>query len=111
VAQSVERRVPSAVRPDAVEDAVIVNAAAAADGGFPIAKRIPGKPEARSKIMVSGFPHPANGIDACVSNASRVMDVAAATAAKVCELRQDAVIFARCTKTLPAKITASWRNS
>ncbi len=102
VNQSVERGVPSAVGPDVVEDAIVVDAVAAAHRRLPASKRIPGKTDARSKVMISRFPHAADRTDARVGDTSAVKDTAASVA-EVCKLRQDTVSFARSAKPLPAK--------
>src|SRR6266850_438212 len=99
IEQSIKWRIPGAVRPDVIKDTIVVDAVAAANRHLSIPEGIPGKTEAGAKVMVLRFPHPADRNDARVGDTGRVKDIAV----QVGELGQDAVIFARCTKTLPAK--------
>ena len=76
--QRVERWVPSTVGPDVVEDAVIEDAVAAADGHLAFPLRIPGKTDARTKVMVLCVPHPAHRIHSRRANAGGIRsDIAA----------------------------------
>src|SRR6266480_2096436 len=60
--QGVERRVPSAIGPDVVEYAVIVDTVATADGHLSITEHVPGKAEAWPEVMILRVPHPADRI-------------------------------------------------
>ena len=99
VDEGVERRVPSAVGPDVVEDAVIVDPVAAADRHLPVAHHIPREADAGRKIVISRLPHPGNWTHPQIVKASAVRE---ATSAEIRELSHDPVIFRRGTITVPA---------
>ena len=99
VEQCIKRRVPGAVGPDIVEDAVIEDAVTAADGHLAFAKGIPGKADARAKVMVLRFPHAVDRAHPCRRDAGRIKDAAI----QICKLRDIPVNLARRAKPLPAK--------
>src|SRR5215472_1450446 len=63
IEQGIEWGIPSPVGPDVVENAVVVDTIAAANGHFSLAERIPGKTDTRAKIMIVRIPHATNGTD------------------------------------------------
>src|SRR5882724_10093992 len=97
--QRIERRIPCSVRPDVVEDAVIVDSVAAAYGSLAVSKNIPGKTNAWPEIFVPGRPHPVYLADPKACETSGVRDVAT----HVGELRNDVVGFAGRSVAIPTK--------
>src|SRR6266576_2203825 len=69
IEQGIERRVPGAVGPDVIEDPIVEDAVAPTNRHLAFAKGIPGKAEARPKIMVLCVPHPADWTCARCGNA------------------------------------------
>src|SRR5690349_9061875 len=67
--QSIERWVPGAIRPDIVEDSVIVDSVPASDRHLSVAKRIPGESDARRVVLVVSRPHALYRIDSKAGNA------------------------------------------
>src|SRR2546429_8107685 len=101
IKQGVERRVPRAIRPNIVENAIVEDTVTAADGHLAFPLRIPGKTDAWTKIMVLRLPHAADRIYSRSPNTGPVRgDIAPA---QVSKLRDNPVNLARCAKTFPAK--------
>ena len=97
VDQSIERRIPRAVRPDVIEDAVVQNAVTTANGHPALPRWIPCKSNARRVVVVPGGPHPGNRIHSQGIEAGRVQNVAT----EVRELGNNSINFSWRAVTLP----------
>src|SRR5207253_11439958 len=95
IKQGVERRVPRAIRPNIVENAIVEDTVTAADGHLAFPLRIPGKTDAWTKIMVLRLPHAADRIYSRSPNTGPIRgDIAPA---QVSKLRDNPVNLAKFT--------------
>src|SRR5205814_3442743 len=99
IKQRIKRRIPSAVRPDIVENSVIINSVTASNRHFALASRIPGKSDTWCIVMILRVPHTRDGPYPGGRDTGAVQNVAAS---QVRKLRQNAMDFARRAVTVPA---------
>src|SRR6266446_9576943 len=58
IGEAIEGRIPGTIGPDLIENAVVVDAVATADGHLALPSRIPSETDSRGVIVIAGRPHP-----------------------------------------------------
>src|SRR5437870_4619816 len=97
VGQTIKWRVPSTVGPDIIENAVVVDAVATANGHLALPSRIPSETDSRGVIVIACWPHPLHRTDCQTLNATEVKYVAT----NVRELCQNPMRFAGSSEPIP----------
>src|SRR5690242_17526081 len=101
IEESIKRRVPSAIGPDVVENAIVENTVTATDGHLAFTLRVPSEADTGTEVMVLRLPHPAHWRrDRCLNAGSVMCPIAAI---KVRKLRDNPMSFARRTVAIPPK--------